>query len=357
MHKNFVKAFGSEWFGVSIGTLALAEVYLLAYGQFKFAALNLAGEFFSFLGIAIFAAVLILWIIHNLSTGDKVSSHWHNLTRLSFVSLIPIICFVGNYQLIQFFGLNGTAAAISLANYTLSYMLSLILGVLLGYRLYTKEITPREINYAVVIPPLAIGTSVFLGGDLINYYGGTTGHTIYFLLVFGLGIFFFLYIFIGSLALAGHVSNKNHDLLPTTMLPVGIASLIVINILSLVEFNGLGIFYLSPSAAGMISVMLWGFEVWNFLVVAIIIFTKPIRKSISVWAYGFPLGLFAVSTLKIMAIGHENVLIWVFVAIAVSLNVVWIYAWMNTISFIVDRYRKTEKAGTKKTEHDAGELR
>ena len=42
----------------------------------------------------------------------------------------------------------------------------------LGYRLYTKEIDPNEISYAIVIPPLAIGTGVFLAGTLMNYYGG-----------------------------------------------------------------------------------------------------------------------------------------------------------------------------------------
>ncbi|MEM0123839.1 MAG: hypothetical protein QXI38_04990 [Conexivisphaerales archaeon] len=337
MDKDFVSIFGSEWFAIPVATLALAEVYILAYGESKFIVLNFAGEFFMFLGLAIFAVIFILWTIRSFTVRDKPLGHWDNLTRFSFISLIPIIAFVGNYQLIYFFGLSATTAYLSLADYIIAYSLALILGVLLGYRLYTKEIDPKEINYAIVIPPLAIGTSVFLGSDMISHYGGTIGHSIYFLTIFGLGIFFFLYIFIGSLAFAGHVSSKNHELLPTTMLPVGIASLIVINLLTLVGFNKLGIFIISPSTGGMISVLLWGFEVWNFLVVVIIIFTRRLRRNMSVWAYGFPLGLFAASTLRVMTVANEGGLIWLFVGITVSLNIVWVYAWLNTIGFMLNR--------------------
>jgi len=350
MDRDLISTFGSEWFGVSIATLALAEVYILIFQQTGIYVFSDIGEIFMFLGIAIFIGIFVLWATRGLIVREKTAGHWNNLTRLSFIALIPIIGFVANSQLINFFGLSRISADFSLANYFVDYILAIIIGVLLGYRLYTKEINSREMNYAIVIPPLAIGTSVFLGSYLISYYADPIGHAIYFLTIFGLGIFFFLYIFIGSLALAGHVSNKVHETLPTTMLPVGIASLIVINVLTLVGFDRLGIFYLSPSTTGLISLMLWGFEVWNFLVVAIIIFTRPARGSIGVWAYGFPLGLFSISTLRIMEITKEPSIIWVFTAIAVALNVVWIYGWINTIYFMSNKDIKIERLWKSKIE-------
>jgi tellurite resistance protein TehA-like permease len=328
---------GSEWFGIPIATLALAEVYILMFGQTGYSPYNIVGEIFTFLGISIFLVVLVLWIARAITYRDGTFSHWNSLTRLSFIAIIPIVGFVSNAQLIYFFGISSTGAELSLLNYVVDYAIALLLGVLLGFRLYTKKIEPREMNYAIVIPPLAIGTSIFLGPDLIQYYGGSVARSIYFLTIFGLGIFFMLYIFIGSLALAGHVANKNHQTLPTTMLPVGIASLTVINILALVSLNGLHIFYISSSTAGILSLFLWGFEVWNFLVVGIIILSHPSKGSMSVWAYGFPLGLFSISTLKIMALTGESDLLWLFGFIALALNIIWIYAWYNTVNFLTNK--------------------
>ena len=96
------------------------------------------------------------------------------------------------------------------------------------------------------------------------------------------------------------------------------------------------------TTVNLLSVMLWGFEVWNFLVVTIIIFTRPSKGSLSVWAYGFPLGLFATSTIKIMDITGFGGLIWAFTVIAVALNAFWIYGWINTASFLREKFKGTK---------------
>ena len=340
MKNSTLNLFGSEWFGISISTLALSQVYILIFELTGRYAFHEVAEVMMILGWSIFAVLFFLWAARAIKTGEKIMSHWDNLTRLSFLALIPIVGFVGNYQLIYFFHISAIAAEVSLANFYFEYFLALMLGVLLGYRLYTKEINPREMNYAIVIPPLAIGTSVFLAPELMSYYGGVESHYIFFFMVMGLGIFFFLYIFIGSLALSGHVATKIHDVLPTTMLPVGIASLIVINLVTLSGSGMVNHIGIGQTTVNFLSVMLWGFEVWNFLVVTIIIFTRPSKGSLSVWAYGFPLGLFATSTIKIMDMTGFGGLIWTFTVIAVALNAFWIYGWINTASFLRGKLTK-----------------
>lgn len=352
MRKGTLNVFGSEWFGIAISTLALAQVYILAFGESGSIAFRYIAEAFSILGISIFLTVFILWVYRGFAMKDHVFSHWNNLTRLSFTALIPIIGFVGNYQLIYFFGLSRTAAALSTVVFYADYILALMLGVLLGYRLYTKEINPKEMNYAIVIPPLAIGTSVFLAGPLMNFYGGMEAQTMYFLVLMGLGIFFFLFIFIGSLALAGHVSSKFHETLPTTMLPVGISSLIIINLFSLASFGKIDQLFISASTVKWLSVLLWGFEVWNFLVVIILIFTHPVRGTLGVWAYGFPLGLFATSTVRIFDFTHFYALIWVYVSIALILNILWVYAWVNTGVFLKNLFKIETAEKLAIPEHD-----
>ncbi len=340
MRKSTLSMFGSEWFGIGIATLALAQTYILLFSEYKDIIFRYAAEAFSILGISIFIVTLFIWIYRGFAMKDRIFSHWNNLTRLSFTALIPILLFVGNYQLIYFFGLTPTTALLSAVDYYVSYILALALGVLLGYRLYTKEINVGELNYAIVIPPLAIGTSVFLAAPLMNYLGGFEAQIMYFLVLMGLGIFFFLFIFIGSLALAGHVSNKVHDTLPTTMLPVGISSLIIINLFSIAGFGQIDHIILAFSSVEFLSVLLWGFEVWNFLVVFILIFTHPAKGSLGVWAYGFPLGLFATSTVKLMTFMNFPALLWVFVAISVFLNILWVYAWINTGMVIKKMFNK-----------------
>jgi tellurite resistance protein TehA-like permease len=340
MRKSTLNLFGSEWFGIAISTLALAQVYILAFGETGSIAFRYVAEAFSILGISIFVVIFSIWVYRGFAMKDRVFSHWNNLTRLSFTALIPIIAFVGNYQLIYFFGLSGTTAALSAVDFYANYILALGLGVLLGYRLYTKEINPREMNYAIVIPPLAIGTSVFLAGSLMKFYGGVEAQTMYFLVLMGLGIFFFLFIFIGSLALAGHVSTKVHETLPTTMLPVGISSLIIINLFSLAGFGKIDQLFIGASSVEWLSALLWGFEVWNFLVVVILIFTHPARGTLGVWAYGFPLGLFATSTIRILGFTHFYALLWAYVTIAVILNILWVYAWLNTGMFLKNMFSK-----------------
>ena len=334
MKKRLFIPFGSEWFGIPISTLALAQVYLLIYGREHDIVYRYIGEGLTFTGLLIFAIIFVMWVVSSLSSCGKKHAHWENLTRLSFIALIPIVGFVGNAQLSSIFGINSTSAGISLFDFYVFYGLSLVLGVLLGYRLYTKEIAPREINYAIVIPPLAIGTNVFLVPYVMSYCGGIESQAISFLVIMGLGIFFFLYIFIGSLALSAHVSTKMHESLPTTMLPVGIASLIVLNLFTISSFDSPGTLSLSIHTVSLLSIMLWGFEVWNFLVVLIIIFARPSRGNPGVWAYGFPLGLFATSTLKIMAVVDFSWMFWIFIAIAVMLNILWVYGWINTVLFV-----------------------
>ena len=334
MRKSILNLFGSEWFGMAISTLALAQVYILAFAETKGIWYNYVAEALSLFGIAIFVVIFSIWVLRAFVLRDRVFSHWNNLTRLSFTALIPIIGFVANYQLIYFFGISSWTANLSAVNFYGEYLFALVLGVLLGYRLYTKEIDPREMNYAIVIPPLAIGTSVFLAAPLMGFYGGLEAQAMYFLVLMGLGIFFFLYIFIGSLALAGHVATKERGTLPTTMLPVGIASLIIINLFSISGFRVIDNITLSLPTVDLLSVLLWGFEVWNFLVVLILIFMKPAKGTLSVWAYGFPLGLFATSTVRLLGFTKFPVLLWAFVGISAALNILWVYAWINTGFFL-----------------------
>lgn len=334
MNKAVLSIFGSEWFGISISTLALAQVFMLLFSHIHYISLKFFAEILTFLGLIIFIVIFILWVMRALTSSGVKLSHWNNLTRLSFTALIPIVGFVLNYQLFFLFGFNSITAQISLVNYFFEYALAFTIGIMLGYKLYTKEITQKEINYAIVIPPLSIGAGIFLATPLMSYFRFSYGTVIYFMSIMGIGIFFFLYIFIGSLALSGHVTAKHQESLPTTMLPVGIASLIVINLLTITNFSFIPGVTLSLDSVKFISILLWGFELWNFIVVLFLIITNPTRGQLGIWAYGFPLGLFATSTIKILAFTNLEFMYVAFIVIIIVMVILWVYAWLNTYIII-----------------------
>ena len=346
MKRSALALFGAEWFGAPIATLALAQVYILAYGLDGARAYRDVAEVFFLLGVLLFIVLFGLWALRAVLLKAAALSHWDNLTRMSFTALIPIIGFVANYQAIYFFGLSPASAEFSLVNFYLEYSVALGLGVVLGYRLYTKEIHPREINYAIIIPPLSIGTSVFLATPLAQYYGAGQGATIGFLVLMGFGIFFLLYVVIGALALSGHVTTKSHETLPTTMLPVGVASLTILNLFALPYLGSFIHADLALSGVYLLSVMFWGFEIWNFLVVAVIIVTRSAWGTLGSWAYGFPLGLFATSTLRLAQYSGLEPLRGVFWFAMVAITVLWAYAAVNTYVFTRTKLRPARETPT-----------
>lgn len=311
-------------------------MYILVYGTEGSVAYRDIAEAFFLLGVAAFLVIFTLWGLRGLLHHDVSLSlsHWHNLTRMSFTALIPIIGFIANYQALYFFGISAETARLSLVNFYLDYGVAFSLGVVVGYRLYTKEIHPREINYAIVIPPLSVGTSLFLATPLLGYYGASQGAIIAFLTLTGFGVFFMLYLVIGSLALSGHVTTKSHETLPTTMLPVGVASLTILNLFAVPSFGTYLHVSLSLQTIYLLSILLWGFEVWNFLVVVLIIVTHSSWGSLGVWAYGFPLGLFATSTLRLSQYSGLGPLVDAFWVSVAAINLLWVLALVNTALFL-----------------------
>jgi len=127
MNKAVLSIFGSEWFGISISTLALAQGFILLFLETHYIYLKFVAESMTFLGLFIFIVIFILWILRGLTASGVRLSHWNNLTRLSFTALIPIVGFVLNYQLFFLFGFNNITAQLSLINFFLSMYLHLAL--------------------------------------------------------------------------------------------------------------------------------------------------------------------------------------------------------------------------------------
>jgi hypothetical protein len=201
------------------------------------------------------------------------------------------------------------------------------LSVLEGYLLYTKgEISGSELTYALVIPPISVSTGVLLAPSLVQIAPGLAP-LVDFLVAGGLGVSFML---IGSLGLAAHVREvKGPEHLPVAIFPVGVSSILAINILFLSSIG-----FIQGKLALTMAIALWGFELWNLLVMAAVSAASLRgRPPMSVWAYLFPLTIFWVSSIRISALlassGYSlpsRIVIAVGTAVAAAILPLWAYS-------------------------------
>jgi hypothetical protein len=70
MRKSTINLFGSEWFGIAISTLALAQVYILIFGQFHNILLRYVAESFTIIGLGIFVIIFSIWIVRGFVIRD-----------------------------------------------------------------------------------------------------------------------------------------------------------------------------------------------------------------------------------------------------------------------------------------------
>jgi C4-dicarboxylate transporter/malic acid transport protein. len=147
------------------------------------------------------------------------------------------------------------------------------------------------------------------------------------------GISFFQFLFVGISAYISHISDRPNYLQtsPAAMIPVGASSMLIINIMFMPQFNYIGIFHVAPDLAVNISIMLWGFDLFLFLVSgAIAVMHIKQKQSMTVWAYVFPVGISTFSDYMIYAYTKLNIFVYSVIVFTIALIILYIYAWINT---------------------------
>ncbi|PYB68082.1 hypothetical protein DMB44_06175 [Thermoplasma sp. Kam2015] len=335
-----LEIFGSEWFTITLGTFALSISMYHLNAIFGYHYLRYIGLVFLYLGITFFIATIVVWIARTFLDHKVIWNDWNSLNRISFTTVIPLSASVFNVLLISYYGLNELYLNLYLINYFADFTAILIMSFFLGYKLYTKSpVHTNEISYALLIPPVALSSNALLGLYLFRteYFS-----TIIFMTVMGIGMALLLFLFIGIMAFASYIRDlKSNVTSPMLVLPVGVSSIIVINILILATTKS--IFQIAMSQAMLISVMLWAFELWNFVVAMMIGLKKVFREpaSISIWGYTFPIAIFSISSFQLESILMEyhysiagDFLYYVGLAASIILIIAWIYAITSTAIFL-----------------------
>ncbi|MGC9076921.1 MAG: hypothetical protein ACP5HT_06775 [Conexivisphaera sp.] len=290
--------FSSDWFSVALGTTAASVAVYWLSALTRSPALRALGIVLAALGAMAFLVISVLWAVRGMAFPELVRRDAQDLGKVSFTALIPLELIALGVALQLYFGVpRGAAVGLLEADYFAAFALAISLSVFEGYLLYTKSVAGKELTYAILVPPISVSTDVLLASTMMQVAPDMRPLVAAFTL-WGLGISFMLFIFIGSLALAAHVREiRTPESVPIAIFPVGVSSILVMNVLFA---SSLG--FLSPRPALMISLALWGYEAWNVLVMAVVSARSLHgRPPMSVWAYLFPLTIFWVSSIRISA--------------------------------------------------------
>ena len=295
MHK--LSGLQSQWFSLVLGTLSVSLALYVISLAFNLHFLFTLGKFVFIAVLVIFWIIFILWIYRYVSASSNFRSDFSKPESISFTALLGVLYYAGAFFYITYFAPGGTTVEIILYLYFIVYFFILGLNILLNYMVYNGKIKIENMNYALLIPSIVMGAGVILTSVLIpgTYFSGNKEvlTAIYATTLTGFAISVFQFLFYGSAIFVSFMTGKKESYaMPTTMLPLGAVSMIVINLILIPTFNSLKIFYFPESVAETLSMAMWGVEMLYFLVGSSVLFSGiGKRRSLSVWAFVFPVGI------------------------------------------------------------------
>ncbi len=331
------KGLGTEWFPVVLGTLSLSLALYICYLIFDINILYDIGKYIFYFVIAFFTFVLVSWIYRYINDIKILKSDYNNPISLSFSTFIAILYFAIAFFYTVYIGINREIAYIMLYLYIFFYMYVLAINMLLNYNMYMNKYKISQFSYAILVPSVVLSGNIILSSVLLTrplslYYDLSILKSIYFMVMIALGISFFQFLFIGITAFISHI-NKNEYMktVPASMIPVGASSIIIINIIFLPLFNHLNLFYISRATAVDISMLLFGFDLFLFLVSALIaISNMSKRQTMTVWAYVFPVGVSTFSDYMLYSFTKIYIFKYTIVIFTIALFILYAYSWINT---------------------------
>jgi tellurite resistance protein TehA-like permease len=332
------KGLDSGWFPVVLGTLSISLAFFIIYLVFHNQLIFDAGKIIYFIVLAFFAFVFASWVYRYIRNKKLIKEDYNDMTKLSFLAFLGVLYYAFAFFYIAYVGISSFVAYLFLYLFVFFYLFVIIVNIVLNYNLYTNKYTFDRVTYAILVPSIVLSaniilTSVLLTPPIAGYYSMDILKTVYVMTMVAFGISFFQFLFVGISAYISHISNRPNYIQtsPAAMIPVGASSMLIINIMFMPQFNYIGVFHITNSLAVDFSMMLWGFDLFLFLVSAAIAITHiKYRQSMTVWAYVFPVGVSTFSDYLLWASTRLELFVYSILIFTTGLIILYIYAWINT---------------------------
>jgi tellurite resistance protein TehA-like permease len=332
------KGMDSSWFPVVLGTLSISLSFFIIYLVFHNQIIFNAGKIIYFIVLAFFTFVFGSWIYRYIKDKKLILEDYNDMTKLSFIAFLGVLYYAIAFFYITYIGVNSFVSYLFYYLFIFFYIFVLLVNIVLNYNLYTNKYDFNKVTYAILVPSIVMSANIILSSVMLtppisHYYSTGILKTVYLMVIVAFGISFFQFLFVGITAYISHINNRPNYLqtAPAAMIPVGASSMLIINVMFMPQFNHIGIFYFPLSAAIYISIMLWGFDLFLFLVSGAIAITHIKQKqSMTVWAYVFPVGISTFSDYMIYAYTKLEIFVYSIIIFTVGLIILYIYAWINT---------------------------
>ncbi|WP_337860034.1 hypothetical protein [Ferroplasma sp.] len=338
----------SSWFPVVLGTLSISLAFFIIYLVFHNHLIFDIGKIIYFIVLIFFFFVFGSWLYRYAKNKSLIREDYNDMSKLSFITFLGVLYYAFAFFYTAYVGISSFVAYLFYYLFIFFYIFVLLVNIVLNYNLYTNKYDFNKVTYAILVPSIVMSANIILSSVMLtppisSYYSTSILDTVYFMVMVAFGISFFQFLFVGISAYISHISNRPNYLqtAPAAMIPVGASSMLIINIMFMSQFNYINIFYVPLHLAINISIMLWGFDLFLFLVSGAIALTHiKRRQSMVVWAYVFPVGISTFSDYMIYAYTKLEIFVYSIIIFTAGLIILYIYAWVNTYLINVKPVKK-----------------
>ncbi|KPX81681.1 C4-dicarboxylate transporter/malic acid transport protein [Pseudomonas amygdali pv. mellea] len=314
-----VQQFTPNWFAVTMGTGILSLALAQLPGDI--AALRPLGEALWFLNIGLFALFSVMYASRWLLFFDEARQVFGHSTVSMFFGTIPMGLATVISGLLVYGPARWGTAIVPLAEalWWLDVAMALACGVLIPFMMFTRQEHSIEKMTAVwLLPVVAAEVAAACGGLLTPHLAAADSQftvliTSYVLWAYSVPVALsILVILLLRLALhkLPHESMAASSWLALGPIGTGALGMLVMGNEAPVIFAAHGLASLGTVVAGigvMVGTLFWGLGLW-WMALAVLItaryFKQGIEFNLGWWAFTFPLGVYALATLKLGATLH-----------------------------------------------------
>ena len=333
-----------ELLPVVIGNMSIAVSFFVIGQVFNIWIFNIASEVM-FIAVTVVYAISILIITSNyLMRNRSILKDLSNSSKISLMAFGGIGFYASGFFYVQYFGLDHFSAEFLSIAFIIVWLFIFFINLKNNLLIYNGNIKINELNYLLIIPSIVMGAGIIITSILIPYKflfsTFKVGLWLYILSVLGFGISVIQFFLLSSFSLFSGVLNQTGvRKAGTTMIPLGAASIIILNLLLLPSFNGIHILYFPYRPSIDLAVMFWGFEIF-VMINALWIAMKTAKNShdITVWAFVFPVGISIFSDYLLYLCTSFNYLFKLsIIIISILLYLLYAYSVHHTSKYLLNR--------------------
>ncbi|WP_369807197.1 TDT family transporter [Ancylobacter radicis] len=348
---HVIRHFTPQWFAATMGTGILS----VALAQFPgHPLLFQAGQALWLLNIALFAGCALLYGARWVLYPDEAARIFQHSVVSMFFGCVPmgLATIINGFLIYGIAQIGEMAVAIATQLWWIDVALSLACGLAIPFMMFTRQSHSIDRMTAVwLLPIVASEVAAVSGGLLLPHLAGAEPQLAV--------LFTSLLLWACSVPLAMSVlvvlfmRMVLHKLPPISMAssswlalgPIGTGALglfvLYQNAPAVLTANGLGDVASAVAGASLLGgILLWGYGAW-WLAMAVMITLRYAREGIPFnigwWGYTFPLGVYAVATLRLAQIIPLAAVFALGAVLVALLAAIWVFVAARTVRGVCDR--------------------